>query len=634
MNSRNSGRQHPRGSRSGGPRRGGGPGNPNRGRRADAQSARPTGSDVDLSKLLRDIDNAGYGSYKRLGGGTFDLPLPDSDAVATLHIDRIQADPYAPPSRMRVSISTPTCAFPDALHHGPLNESAQAQVALSDFLIRRWTRSQKTHLPGGKGKSTGGLSIGGAGQQVLERTGISVTPDRIEARVDVSLPAAGRRVLGREAERLLCDTIPAIVAETFLYERFSGDQRRAVEEHVVTLQEQEYLRSQLAVRRLVGFVGDGSVLPRAAGDSDLPMTSATAEPFQSPESLRVSVELPTGRTVTGMGIPEGVTVIVGGGFHGKSTLLRAIERGVYPHIAGDGREWVITRSDAVSVRAEDGRPATGVNISPFIDNLPTGDDTRAFTTTNASGSTSQATNLVEATEAGATALLIDEDTSATNFMIRDDRMRRLIPSDREPITPFVDRVRPLYESRGVSTVLVAGGSGAFFGVADHVIALDTYVPVDVTDKAHSLYDASLSPTSHTETPDQNRNSVSFDSAPRIPDAKSLRLTGKFRSAKVRGARAIQYGDTTIDMGLVAQLVDSEQTSALGLAMDRIADIAAESDSESGLSTVDLVAELFSRISESGLDVLSPSSGHPGHLARPRPQEVHAVLNRYRNLRLR
>lgn len=71
-----------------------------------------------------------------------------------------------------------------------------------------------------------------------------------------------------------------------------------------------------------------------------------------------------------MGIPEGVTLIVGGGFHGKSTLLQALERGVYHHIAGDGREMVITRQDAVKVRAEDGRNIEKVNISAFINNLP------------------------------------------------------------------------------------------------------------------------------------------------------------------------------------------------------------------------------------------------------------------------
>lgn len=631
MNSRNSGQQHSKGPRSSRPNRAKGSNSSYRGRRSGTQSTRPTGSDVDLSRLLRDIDNAGYGSYKQLGGGRFDLPIPDSDAVATLNIDRIQADPYAPPSRMRVSVSKKAADLPETLLADPIS-----RTATTDFLIRRWMDQQKSVLadmPREKSREKPPrISIGSVGQQVLERTSIVVTDDRIEARIDVELPAAGRRVLGRAAEYILCDVIPQIAGSTLLYSRFMESERVELEKHVVTLREQEYLRAELNRRGLIAFVADGSILPRRAGDSDLPMESTSAKPFHSPESLRVHVQLPTGRTVTGMGIPEGVTVIVGGGFHGKSTLLRAIERGVYPHISGDGREWVITRPDAVSVRAEDGRPATGVNISPFISNLPTGTDTRFFTTSNASGSTSQATNLMEAVESGSTALLIDEDTSATNFMIRDERMRRLIPSDREPITPFVERVRPLFEHNGVSTILVAGGSGAFFGVADHVIALDAYVPEDVTDKARSLYDDFVT----SDTPHLTDDHVSFSAEPRVPDPASLQLTGKFRSAKVRGPKAIQYGETTIDLALVAQLVDPQQTAAIGLALDRIADIARKSESDGEkLSIAELVAQIDRRLDEEGPDSLSYQSRrvHPGHLARPRRQEIHAALNRLRSLRL-
>ncbi len=373
----------------------------------------------------------------------------------------------------------------------------------------------------------------------------------------------------------------------------------ALRRHVELLLDQEELRSRLAQRSLVAFVGDGAVLPRRSGDSDLPMVEG-ATPFSSPETFRVNFELSSGRTVTGMGIPEGVTVIVGGGYHGKSTLLRALERGVYPHIAGDGREWVITRPDAVTIRAEDGRAVTGVDISPFIDDLPSGTDTTRFTTGNASGSTSQAANLVEAIEAGTSLLLIDEDTSATNFMIRDEPMRRLIPAEREPITPFVDRIRPLYTELGVSTILVAGGSGSFFGVADRVIALDAYVPRDL----------------FPEVPN------------RVPTGSALRTRGRTTPAKARGRNVIRYGAHTIELNAVAQLVDPAQTTAIARFLDRLAELF---DGRRGIR--DAVEQLYRRIDEDGLDVLSPYSGHPGHLALPRPHEVHAALNRYRGLAL-
>lgn len=332
--------------------------------------------------------------------------------------------------------------------------------------------------------------------------------------------------------------------------------------------------------------------------------------------------------MTGMGVPEGVTVIVGGGYHGKSTLLRALERGVYSHVSGDGREWVITREDTSTVRAEDGRAVTGVDISPFISGLPSGADTAHFSTTNASGSTSQAANLVEGLEAGSAALLIDEDTSATNFMIRDDRMRRLIAADREPITPFIDRVRPLWTERGVSTVLVAGGSGAFFDVADHVIALDEYVPRDVTDAAAEIARADAPEPDVDVEPSGQPQVFSDARRPRVPSRTALSQRGKTKPAAARGRTLLTYGRERIDLSAVSQLVDPAQTQAIAYAMDRLAETF-----DDAVSLAEAITELLRRIDAEGLDMLSPYRGHPGHLARPRRQEIHAAINRYRHLQL-
>ncbi|ACU97366.1 ABC-ATPase domain-containing protein [Saccharomonospora viridis] len=560
-----------------------------------------------LERLLTDIDGRGYGSYKRLRG-TYDLGL------CRLVIDHVQADPYAPPSKVRTVLDRATAALPDDLVDTPLK-----RVAVSDFLTRRCHEAASRVEGAGR---RGPITIGAPGQQVLPRTSVLIADDRVEARWEVALPAGGRRVLGHVAARLLTDTMPRLVESSLCHPHLDA---LALRRHVELLLDQEELRSRLAQRSLVAFVGDGAVLPRRSGDSDLPMVEG-ATPFSSPETFRVNFELSSGRTVTGMGIPEGVTVIVGGGYHGKSTLLRALERGVYPHIAGDGREWVITRPDAVTIRAEDGRAVTGVDISPFIDDLPSGTDTTRFTTGNASGSTSQAANLVEAIEAGTSLLLIDEDTSATNFMIRDEPMRRLIPAEREPITPFVDRIRPLYTELGVSTILVAGGSGSFFGVADRVIALDAYVPRDVTEAAHAIADSfglrrvDGDPTQRTRL---------FPEVPnRVPTGSALRTRGRTTPAKARGRNVIRYGAHTIELNAVAQLVDPAQTTAIARFLDRLAELF---DGRQGIR--DAVEQLYRRIDEDGLDVLSPYSGHPGHLALPRPHEVHAALNRYRGLAL-
>lgn len=570
---------------------------------------------ADLERTLHSIDGRGYGGYKQLRG-TYDMGPLD------LGIDRVQTDPYAPPSLMRITIARDTAGFDGPDFDPALLDDETGRIAVGDFLTRRFAEAARS----GHGAKGPRVSIGRPGQEVLERTSILIAEDRIEARFSAELPAAGRRALGRQAATLLTQRIPDIAAHSLMVENFSAADKRALAEHVELLRDQMDLRSQLHERDLVAFVGNGSILPRRSGDSDAPLEHG-AVPFESPQSLNVSFTLRSGRTVTGMGVPAGVTVIVGGGYHGKSTLLRAIERGVYPHIGSDGREWVISRPDAVAIRAEDGRSVADVDISAFIADLPSGADTTHFSTTNASGSTSQATNLSEAVEAGTTALLIDEDTSATNFMIRDERMRQLIPADREPITPFVDRVRPLYQERGVSTVLVAGGSGAFFDVADHVIAMDDYVPQDVT--AEALQIAQDDPEGSAAAGSDSGSGVFAHRQDRIPQAHTLEPKDKRKPAKAAGRSAIRFGREDIDLAAVSQLVDVAQTQAIAHALDRLGETF-----NGEISLVDGVAELNRLVDEKGLDALSPYSGNPGNYARPRTFEICAAVNRYRLLRIR
>ncbi|MGP9603878.1 MULTISPECIES: ABC-ATPase domain-containing protein [unclassified Brachybacterium] len=554
-----------------------------------------------LTRTLTTIDSRGYGTYKQLKG-SYDL------GVCRLVVDHVQVDPYAPPSLMRLIVDRADADLPEDLlsdHRG--------RVAVTDFLARAIADAAATL---GEGVSTGA-----PGQEVLERTSVALALEGVEARLAVPLPAAGRRIRGRQAARLLTEHLPHLARAALLHTSLDAE---ALRDHVALHRDQEALRDQLAARGLVAFVGDGAILPRRAGDSDLPLTGG-AVPFQSPDSLRVSFDLPSGRSVSGMGVPDGVTVIVGGGYHGKSTLLRALAKGVYPHRSGDGREWVITRNDAAAIRAEDGRAVTGVDISPFLTGLPSGTDTRAFSTTNASGSTSQAASLVEAVDAGASALLIDEDTAATNMMFRDERMRALVPAEREPITPLVDRVRPLLSERGVSTVLVAGGSAAFLDVADHVIVLDEYIPRDVTAQARALAEERApAPTAD----------VFAAARPRIPAPGTLRPPGTKKPATARGRDTIRIGHEHLDLAAVSQLVDAAQTQAIAHALDRLAELLDQPGPGAAPLTLEqAITTLCERIDAEGLDVLSPHRGHPGHLARPRPLELHAAVNRWRGLRL-
>lgn len=556
----------------------------------------------DLFSRTKSLDGAGYGAYKKLKGAY-------SEPDLTVSIDRVQADPYASPSKVRLILPMKAAGIPQHLV-----DDATGRVAVADFLARRIQadshRSRNVH-------------IGDIGQQVLERTHVLVTPDRVEARLLVGLPAKGRRILGRQAAHLLADDLPYIADDCLRHDRFDPADVRALEEHVALLRDQEALRAQLKSRKLVAFVGNGVILPRAAGDSDRPLAANRATAFESPESLSQTFDLPSGRSVTGMGIPEGLTVIVGGGYHGKSTLLRALERGIYPHVAGDGREWVISRADVASVRAEDGRPITGDDISPFITNLPTGADTRHFTTTNASGSTSQAANVVEAHAAGASALLIDEDTSATNFMIRDRLMQRLVPNNKEPITPFVQRVRSLYDATSVSTVLIAGGSGAYLRLADTVIAMDAYRPSEVTTRAHDIAREEEATVNAEGT--EEAGEFQHITAERVLARGTL---SSRKPPKPRGLSTISVDRSDIDLSAVGQLVAPSQTAAIAAAL---AWLSKNADGQTPM--VDLVARLERQITEKGLAVLALGRDHPGHLSRPRGAEILAAANRYRELKL-
>jgi predicted ABC-class ATPase len=442
---------------------------------------------------------------------------------------------------------------------------------------------------------------------VLERTAVVLDEAWIEARLQVGLPAAGRRVLGREAEALLCGSLPRVAERALSGAHLDAD---AARRFVACIEGQEHVRSRLGELGLVAFVGDGAILPRESGASDRPLPGAEAVAFESTDSLRVEIPLPDpidapeGRraVLRGMGIRKGVTLVVGGGYHGKSTLLRALERGVYPHVPGDGREWVVSAPDLVKVRAEDGRRVEQVDIGAFIGELPGGRRTEAFSSDDASGSTSQAANIVEAIEAGASGLLLDEDTSATNFMVRDARMQALVHKQHEPITPFLERVRELYEGLGVSTVLVMGGVGDYFAVADCVVMMREFRPFDVTAEARRIAAAGSGRRSSEAT--RPLGAVTE----RIPLAASFDPSRGRREVKIdaRGLDAIAFGTDDIDLRGVEQLVDPSQTRAVGYALH----LAAERWMDGRATLREVLERLEGCLDEQGPDVLEP--GHrPG-----------------------
>jgi predicted ABC-class ATPase len=565
----------------------------------------------DLFKKITALNGRGYKAYQDLTGSyAFENFM--------LFIDHVQGDPFATPSRIRVRIAQKSAAFPPSLY-----QTKTRQVALTDYLAREIARILTRFVKGNRGTGKSGLiSIDRCGQEILERTAVLINPDWVEARLRLGLPARGRTILGRDAEAMLLEELPRVIENALFYHKLNT---KALTEHVQLAEDQEYIRAQLTERGLVAFVANGATLPRRSGISDAPMPATQAIPFQTPSSLAVSLPTRHHGTITGMGIPAGITLIVGGGYHGKSTLLRALERGVYNHLPGDGREWVLTVTDAVKIRAENGRCITRVNISPFINNLPFNQDTDSFSTEEASGSTSQTANIIEALEIGTSLLLLDEDTSATNFMIRDERMQQLVAKINEPITPFIDKVRLLKEQYKVSTIMVVGGSGDYFDVADTVVMLQGYLPQDVTRQAQAI-------ARQYVTRRRPEGGSDFGQiTPRVVCPASFNAT-HHRKIKVetKSLAEIRYGNQTINLQYVEQLVSISQTRAIADAFYR----GSLKYCDGNKSLKSIINLILQEIDEYGLDILSPYYGqHPGEYARPRKHEIAAAMNRLRSLQI-
>lgn len=615
----------------------------------------------ELTSHLHAIDGRSYAAYKAIVG-RYRSPLG-----WVLYIDRIQPDPYAPPTAIRVvlplaltgadarltgtdahltetdshltgaderptgadarlteSDTRPTGAnepLTDTNEH--LTASPTRAVALRDYLARTLRELLKGQA----------ISIAPAGQEILERSSVNLhetwqddfsTPafnapgPYLELRLRWSLPAFGREIAGRQAARNLNLDLARAIASLDLRESELG---AAAWKHCQVAEDHAALQKILVERGWVAFLAEGANLARRSGVSQLPLEGGV--PLTAPETLAQTVYLPHAGAVRGTAIPAGVTVIAGGGYHGKSTLLNAIARGIYPHIPGDGRELVATVPEAMAVRAADGRAVTGVDLRPFISHLPGRDaDPAQFTTANASGSTSQAASIMESLELwgqpAQAALLLDEDTCATNLLIRDQRMRALVSSEREPITPLVDRIRALHRERGISTLIVMGGSGDYLDVADQVLIMDSYRLVDATAQARQV--CASQPRVDTSLPDFPLP------AQRLPQRPEAKRRGPSRT-RALGTQRLVLDRHEVDVADVSGLVDEGQALAVAWALRAL--LERHFDGRTSLSQA--LAQVAKRLDDVGLDALGEA--HPAFLVRPRLVDVGAAVNRLRSLQV-
>ena len=587
----------------------------------------------ELTSHLHAIDGRSYAAYKAIVG-RYRSPLG-----WVLYIDRIQPDPYAPPTAIRVVLPLALTGADARLTgtnetltgtnepltgtNSHLTASPTRAVALRDYLARTLRELLKGQA----------ISIAPAGQEILERSSVNLhetwqddfsTPafnapgPYLELRLRWSLPAFGREIAGRQAARNLNLDLARAVAGLDLRESELGAEAW---KHCQVAEDHAALQEILVERGWVAFLADGANLARRSGVSQLPLEGGV--PLTAPETLAQTVQLPHAGVVRGTAIPAGVTVIAGGGYHGKSTLLNAIARGIYPHIPGDGRELVATVPEAMAVRAADGRAVTGVDLRPFISHLPGRDaDPAQFTTANASGSTSQAASIMESLElwgqSAQAALLLDEDTCATNLLIRDQRMRALVSSEREPITPLVDRIRALHRERGISTLIVMGGSGDYLDVADQVLIMDSYRLVDATAQARQVCDSQ--PRMDTSLPDFPLP------AQRLPQRPEAKRRGPSRT-RALGTQRLVLDRHEVDVADVSGLVDEGQALAVAWALRAL--LERHFDGRTSLSQA--LAQVAKRLDDVGLDALGEA--HPAFLVRPRLVDVGAAVNRLRSLQV-
>ncbi len=552
------------------------------------------------------INGKGFQSYQDLAGAyRFDRFV--------LYLDTIQSDPVAAPTRARIRADQAEAQVPLELWTTPARH-----MAVADFLARRVQEAIRRHVRSRWSGRLAPLAIDAGGQAILARTACALSEDAIEVRVSIGLPSEGRKVLARAAQTLLFEELPAVVSSGLVWTNIDGDAGRR---HVALVDDHLALRDALAPLGLVAFLADGSILAREPGFGDGSLR-ARAVPLRAPDELAVTVNLPNRGPVRGLGIRAGVTVICGGAFSGKSTMLAAIGAGVYPHVPGDGREYVATAPDAVTIRGELGRRIERVDVSAFFREVPQRHDVTAFSVEHATGVEAMAAGTAEALEMRTGLVLCDEDDSAVAFLARDALMRQLVPSTQEPLVPLIDHLRPLWESKGVSSIVATGGLGDYLAVADTVIVMNEFQPVAATGRAKTI-------VAGAERHDSNASAPS--PAPRYPQPRGFAGLRERQRVEMRGRGVLGIGREAVDLAGIRHLVDPSQARAAGAAIL----YAIEKGYFDGtLPMADAIDRVFADIERSGLAVLALDDEVSGEHAMPRRHEVAAVLNRMRALQAR
>lgn len=575
-----------------------------------------------LKKLIYSISDQSYQNIQKLRG---DFQFPGY----IFSFLKIQGSPGANPA----SIATVKVPIEDSQLPEQFLSSPSNRLAVADFLIRRFNQGIDKFAQQNRGKQgSGSFHIIILGQKMLERDSVLFTEDTVELRFIFSLPAkcSGNQFDAEQAWLMLEQELKAIVDFALYYQKYNEETKNSLGRFLEIQQSRLQIKQYMESNGLCVFINNGASLPRQSGVDDRPAMGAEIKNFQSPEISQIEIPLSANESIKGMAIKEGISCITGGGYHGKSTLLQAILSGVYAHIPDDGREYIVTREDAVFIRAEEGRSICNVDISPFIGPLPNGVKTENFSTENASGSTSQAAAMVEAIEMGSRFLLFDEDSCATNFLIRDELIKKVLDLAKEPINPLITTVRSIWKQHHISMIFVVGGLGIFLQKADTCLLMDNYQCKDITTKVRKELG---------EIAEENGNHLNFSSVRLLladnfdPSYTNQRLKKELpkRIKDLRNApRQLEYGMDLINLEALPQIVEAPQLLSVGYCLLVLRQAMQEQGGQ--IQPIDYWLKwLYKKLDQQGMPFLQPD--YPGTLSLPRKYEVGAAINRIRSLKI-
>jgi predicted ABC-class ATPase len=559
--------------------------------------------------LLAEIDGKPFSEYERLIGD-FDF------ARYVIKCSKIEMarDGENPVFNIRVPQSI--AELPGHLYDSPVR-----RTALEDYLTRNLCAvTGRIARFNESGWARRNIIIAEPGQKILPRTSVAVTKEYIDARIRIALPykvyVSGERLVdGEMARKVFFEDLPEIVSSSIFCCNLDLG---AAEEFVNGMEDADRVRQTLATLGLVGFVGEGSLLAREQG-SDEPDLSHIA-PFEVADDARTEIDVPNAGKIAGLGIPAGLTVVLGDAANGRKDFMSALAAGVFNHIPGDGRETVITVSDAVQVAVDRDRVVQEVNITPFLTESENGNPA-SYSTRSADSFISQAAATIEALEVGARVLIVDENTSASAFLTTDARVAGLLGAT--PRASLAQRARQMVDELGIS--LVIGGENLvaeYIPIADTVLKVEDFQVTNITEEAKAL-NLALPP----EAPVVNLAPMLARSRWIMPSSIDAAVGSKDVVISALDLNAIQFGRSVIELDSVPQIADESQTLTIGLLLY----YAKLRYMQEGYPLREMLDMIDRDLSSEGLGTISRDLR--GDLARPRRYELAAALNRLPTFRV-